>query len=424
MSILIQNGIVADQRGQARADVLVEGGVIVKVGQALPHEGARVIDAAGMLVMPGFVDLHAHLRDPGQEYKETIATGTRAAVKGGFTTVCCMPNTLPVNDNASITRAIVAKAKAEGACRVLPIGAVTKGMLGAEITEMGDLAEAGCVAVSDDGKPVRTASMMRTAMQYGRRFGLTVFAHEEETDLVGDGLMNEGATSNLLGLKGIPASAEETPIARDLVLAGELGIAVHICHVSTKGGVELIRQAKKRGVPVTAETCPHYIAGTDALCEGYDTAAKVNPPLRSEADRTAIIEGLLDGTLDCIATDHAPHHRDDKMVEWKSAASGITGFETALALCWTHLVKTGKMSVETLSEKMSGMPARLLGLDAGEINSGKPADIVIVDPNAEWTIEAAKLVSKGKNTPFDGARVTGKVVATLYGGQIAYQEGK
>jgi dihydroorotase len=406
-------------------EMLIEDARIVAIGPVLDGKDAEtVLDCKGYMLLPGLVDLHVHLRDPGFEYKEDIASGTRAAARGGYTSVCCMANTNPVNDSAAVTRYIVEKAAEQGVVRVYPYGAVTRGLNGKELAEMGDMQRAGIVAVSDDGKPVMNAAMMRTAMRYALAFDLPVASHAEDKDLTGDGAMHEGAMSTYLGIKGIPASAEESMTARDCILALETGARLHICHVSTRGAVNILRHFKKLGANITCETAPHYIAGTDALCEGYDAMARVSPPLRSEDDRNAVIEGLLDGTIDCIATDHAPHHRDDKEVEFALAATGISGLETALALCNTHLVKAGKMPIERLIGLMSANPARIFRLPGGALERGQVADFLLFDEDEEWTIDAKRFASKGKNTPFDGHSVQGRVKATFVGGQCVYSEVK
>ncbi len=422
---LIRGGRVIDPANDVDrvCDVLIERGRIAAVGEGLPAEGARVIDAAGRVVAPGFVDMHCHLRDPGLEYKEDIGSGTRAAARGGFTSVCCMPNTRPVNDCAAVTRYIIEKAATQGSgVHVYPIGAVSKGLQGVEMAEIGRMREAGIVGISDDGSPVANSNLFRLAMQYADRFGLFILSHSEDKSLVADGVMNEGLVSTRLGLPGITRAAEEVMIARDILVAEAEGKRVHLCHVSTRGGVQLVREAKARGVRVSAETTPHYIAATDEWVEGYDTRCRVNPPLREEADRLALIEGLRDGTIDAIATDHAPHHADEKRVEFALAASGISGFETAFSVCNTALVRSGAMTLSQMIEKMSAVPARLLSLPGGSLAVGEAADIVLLDPDAEITVDASRFASKGKNTPFDGKPYVGKVCATLAGGRVIYDE--
>lgn len=417
---LIKNGSVLTPEGSSRIDLLIADGVVAELGRDLPAEGACVIDAAGCWVTPGFVDLHCHLREPGEEHKEDIASGTAAAAKGGFTLVCCMANTNPVNDNAVVTEFIKNKAKLAGPVRVCPIAAVTKGLRGEELTEAGELREYGAVALSDDGKSIRNAARMRLALSYAKRFDMTIVSHPEDEDLAGDGVMNEGYWSTALGLPGKTRVAEESIIARDIMLAELEGARIHIAHVSTARGAALVREAKARGVRVSCETAPHYLYATDEWVSGYDARTKVNPPLRTEADRAALIEALADGTIDCIATDHAPHHIDDKEVEYAIAASGISGFETAFAVCWTALVEPGHLTPEALFEKMTSAPARLFGLDAGVLERGKPADVTIVDTDSEWTVDPAKFLSKGRNTPFSGRTLKGVVRFTFAQGRLAY----
>jgi dihydroorotase len=418
--LLIKGGKAIMPDGMADRDILLEGGLIAAIGGDIPAEDVQIIKASGMLVAPGLVDIHCHLREPGYEEKEDIASGTAAATRGGFTSICCMANTNPVNDNAVVTEFILKKASLAGPVHVYPIAAITKNLAGEELTEVGELTDAGAVALSDDGKCVKNAMRMRLALSYAKRFGLKVISHPEDLDLTDGGLMNEGYWSTALGLPGITRAAEETVISRDCLLAETENTSVHIAHVSTRGGAEIIRQAKKRGVAVTCETAPHYIYATDEWVNGYDTNTKVNPPLRTEDDRTALIEALLDGTIDCIATDHAPHHIDDKNVEYAMASSGISGFETAFSICWTVLVKGGFMTPEGLFEKMTSAPAGILGLEGGALAAGKPADIVIVDPDAEWTIDPSKFTSRGHNSPFGGRVVSGVVRCTIAGGEIAW----
>ncbi len=403
-------------------DVLVQAGKIAEIGKDIQIEGAEVVDCRGLVMTPGFVDLHCHLREPGFEYKEDIASGTRAAAKGGFTTICCMANTNPVNDNASVTNFIVKQAKQKGVVNVKPIGAVSKGLKGEELAEIGQMKREGIVAISDDGKPVGNARMMYNAMKYAHGFGLVVTSHCEDLDLVAGGVMNEGYQSTALGLRGAPRSAEEVMTARDILLAETLDIPVHICHVSTKGCVHLLRDAKARGVKVTAETTPHYLSLTDSIVQSYDPSSKVNPPLREQSDVEAIIEGLLDGSIDCIATDHAPHHRDEKMVEYDLAASGISGFETAFSVCYTYLVETGRMSLSQLIGKMTCVPASIFNMECGTIQKGAAADFVLLNLKDEWVVEPEKFVSKGKNTPFAGQKLKSRVVSTYVAGSLVYKE--
>ena len=422
---LIRTGHVIDPAGGVDrvCDVLIEDGRVAALGENLPAEGAKVIDAAGYVVAPGFIGMHCHLRDPGQEYKEDIISGTRAAARGGFTAVCCMPNTVPVNDSAAVTRYIIEKAETQGSgVHVYPVGAVSKGLKGVEMAEIGRMREAGIVAVSDDGHPVANSNLLRLAMQYADHFGVFIMSHSEDKDLAGDGVMNEGLVSTRLGLPGITRAAEEVMIARDILVAEAEGKRIHLCHVSTRGGVQLVREAKARSVAVSAETTPHYIGATDEWVSGYDTRCRVNPPLREESDRQALIAGLADGTIDAIATDHAPHHEDEKRVEFNLAASGISAFETAFCVSNTVLVKSGVVTLEKLIELMSATPAKLLGVPGGRLCVGDAADVVILDPDREETVDVRRFASKGRNTPFDGKTYTGKVVKTLVAGRVIYDE--
>lgn len=418
MGLCIKNANILGKK----ADVLIEGDRIVAIGKIDEYiDGCGVIQADGLTLLPAFVDMHTHLREPGFEGKETIATGSMAAVAGGYASVCCMPNTKPVTDNPYIVKYIIDRAKEADKARVYPIGAISVGLKGETMAEMGKMKSAGAVAMSDDGQPVTTAQMMRLALEYAKDFNLLLISHCEDKGLVGEGVMNEGYNSTRFGLKGIPSAAEDVMIAREIILAEMLDTRVHIAHVSTASGVQLIREAKARGVKVTAETCPHYIAGTDDLVEGYNTMAKVNPPLREEKDRQAVIAGLADGTIDCIATDHAPHTKEDKNCEFNFAANGISGIETAFALCYTYLVDSGIMSLDKLSGLMTKTPAEIVGIPYGQIEVGGLADLTLVDLDAKYTIDGSKFYSKGKNTPFDGFVVKGKVKYTVVGGKIKYQ---
>lgn len=418
MGLCIKNAIILGQK----ADVLIEGDRIVAIGKIDEYiDGCGVIQADGLTLLPAFVDMHTHLREPGFEGKETIATGSMAAVAGGYASVCCMPNTKPVTDNPYIVKYIIDRAREADKARVYPIGAISVGLKGEIMAEMGKMKSAGAVAMSDDGQPVTTAQMMRLALEYAKDFNLLLISHCEDKGLVADGVMNEGYNATRLGLKGIPSAAEDVMIAREIILAEMLDTRVHIAHVSTASGVQLIREAKARGVKVTAETCPHYIAGTDDLVEGYNTMAKVNPPLREEKDRQAVIAGLADGTIDCIATDHAPHTKEDKNCEFNFAANGISGIETAFALCYTYLVDSGIMSLDKLSMLMTKTPAEIVGIPYGQIEVGGLADLTLVDLDAKYTIDGSKFYSKGKNTPFNGFVVKGKVKYTVVGGKIKYQ---
>ena len=419
--LLIKGGQVVFADEVKAADILLENGKIAKIGKNLKADGAEVVDAAGLTVFPGLIDMHVHLREPGFEYKEDIASGSAAAVAGGFTQVCCMPNTDPVCDNAAVVGYIAARAKEVGLCKVRPIGAITRGEKGETLSEMGKMKDAGAVAVSDDGKPVANARMMRLAMEYASDFGLICLSHCEDKDLVDGGVVNEGYNSTLAGLKGIPRAAEEIMIAREIILAETLHKRAHICHVSTKGGVQLLREAKARGVQITAETCPHYFTLTDDVVTSFDANTKVNPPIREAEDVAAIKEGLRDGTLDCIVTDHAPHHVDEKNVEYNLAAFGISGIETSFSLSYTYLVKGGVLSLPELADRMSAAPARILRLEGGKIAEGEAADLMLADLNAEYVIDGKKFVSKGKNTPFGGMKVSGKVVCTIVDGDVKYR---
>ncbi|MFZ5974549.1 MAG: dihydroorotase [Bacillota bacterium] len=423
--LLIKNTNIINPKGayQGQGDILVSGGVIERIAPSVDEGADTVIDAGGLTAIPGLVDMHCHLREPGFEYKETIATGTRAAALGGFTAVACMPNTDPPADNPAVIEYILQKAKTEGAVRVCPVGCITKGQKGKELTDMGALKAAGAVALSDDGLPVSDSHIMHMALKYAKSFGLLLISHCEDLELVNGGVMNEGYWSTLLGLKPITRAAEEVMVAREVLLAQALDTRVHIAHVSTEGAIDIIRHAKERGVRVTAETCPHYFSATDAFADGFDTNAKVNPPLRTDADVAAVKAALKDGTLDCIATDHAPHHADQKAVEFNTAANGISGFETAFSLAYTNLVKTGVLTMDELVLRMACMPAEVLGIEGGVIQEGKRADITIVDERAEYVINAGGFISKGKNSPFNKKEVTGRVVHTIAGGNLVVQSG-
>jgi len=420
MNILIKNGHIIDPANNVdgKFDLLITDGKIAKLGApgSVPPDGAQVIDAAGKLVVPGLIDMHVHLREPGYEYKETIATGTAAAKAGGFTAVCCMANTNPVNDSRSITEFILSQAAKDGAARVYPIGAITKGSKGEELAEMGELHNAGCVGVSDDGKPVMSAAVMRRAMEYSKIFDIAVVSHCEDASLAAKGVMNEGFVSTELGLRGIPNAAEDVMTGRDIQLAELTGARLHICHVSTSGAVRLIREAKERGVKVTAETCPHYFTLTEDAVRGYNAMAKMNPPLRTTQDVAAIKQGLKDGTLDVIVTDHAPHGMDEKSGEFDGAPFGIVGLETSVGLAF-KLVQEGVLTIPQLIERMSTAPARIIKSGGGTLSVGAAADITIIDPNVEWTVDASQFKSRSKNTPFDGWKLKGRAVQTLVGGK-------
>lgn len=424
MKVLLKGARVLDpsQELDGILDVLIEGERIALIGENLKDKDAKVIDLSGLLLVPGLVDMHVHLRDPGLEYKEDIESGAKSAAAGGFTAVACMPNTVPPVDNAAMVSYITSKAERVGLSRVLPIGCISKGREGRELAEMGEMAMAGAVAFSDDGSCISDASLMRRALMYAGDFGKVVIDHCEDPSLSAGGVMNEGYVSTLLGLPGIPRSAEEVMVARDVILAKETGAPVHIAHVSTKGSVEIIRRAKVEGIPVTCEVAPHHLVLTEDAVMGYNTSAKVNPPLRTEEDVQALIEGLKDGTIDAIASDHAPHSMDEKDVEFDKAAFGISGLETSLGLVLTFLVGPGKLSLEEVVEKMSANPARILKIEGGTLKEGSVADITVIDLNKKWTVESTKFFSKGKNTPFEGWELKGKAVMTMVGGRIVYSE--
>jgi dihydroorotase len=425
MKLLLTGARIIDpaQKIDGISDILLEGGKITKIGADLlqPENSrdAEIIELAGMIVTPGLIDMHTHLREPGQEYKETIATGTRAAVAGGFTSIACMPNTDPVNDNRSITEFIKRKAMEANLANVYPIGNISRNCAGQQLTEFWDLKEAGVVALSDDGKPVMDAALMRHALEYASSLDLPVIPHCEDIHLSAGGLMNEGYYSTILGLRGIPSIAEEVMTARDILIAEYTKSHVHIAHVSTRGSVRIIREAKKRGVKVTAETAPHYFTLTDEALQTYSTNLKVNPPLRSAADVAAIKEGLADGTLDAIVTDHAPHARTDKELEFEYAANGISGLETSLGLS-LRLVDEGVLSLPELIAKMSLNPARILKLPKGTLETGADADITVINPQLNWMVNVKTFCSKGKNSPFHGWKMRGKAALTIVGGEIKY----
>jgi dihydroorotase len=422
--LLLTGGRVIDPSRNADdvADVLLADGRIVAVGRNIgAPDGAEVLDVQGRVVAPGLVDVHVHLREPGQEDLETIATGSAAAVAGGFTSICAMPNTDPVCDNQGVVGFVIAQAQRAAKARVYPIGAVTLGQKGQQLAEFGELVGAGAVAVSDDGKPVATAHMMRSALEYAKTFGIPVADHCEDMSLAAGGAMHEGIVSTRMGLKGIPAAAEEVMVARDILLAELTGGHVHLCHMSTRGSVELIRRAKERGIRVTAEACPHHFSLTHEACVGYNTNAKMNPPLREAEDVEAIREGLKDGTIDCVATDHAPHHYDAKEREFDDAPNGIIGLETALGLSITELVGRGLLTLPQLLHRMSTAPARIFNLPAGTLATGAPADLVVIDPGVRWTVQPETFRSKSRNTPFAGRELTGRAELTIVRGQVAFR---
>jgi len=423
MNMLIAGGLVVDPALglEEVRDLLVEDGRIVALEPpgAIPAEGREVIDARGLVVAPGLIDMHVHLREPGEEYKETIETGTAAAARGGFTGVACMPNTRPVNDSSAVTRFILDQADRMGRARVYPVGAISQGSLGESLSEYGELKAAGCVAVSDDGRPVMHALLMRRALEYARTFDLLVISHAEDLELRGEGVMHEGKVSVRLGLKGIPAAAEEIMVYRDIRLARLAGARLHLAHVSTAGSVAIIREAKLAGFDITAETAPHYFTLTDEAVLGFDTNAKVNPPLRSEWDREAIMEGLADGTIDVIACDHAPHSVLEKDVEFAEAAFGLIGLETSVGLS-LKLVHEGVLTMSQLIAKMSTNPATILRVLGGSLAPGSPADLTLIDPNREWTVDTATFASRSRNCPFQGWNLQGKAVMTIINENIIH----
>ena len=421
--LLLRGGRVLDPSRDfdQPADVLIQDGKIAAVAPGLGSpDGADVRDVRGHVVAPGLVDLHVHLREPGNEDVETIATGARAAAAGGFTAVCAMPNTDPVADNQAAVGFVVRQSGRAGAARVYPIGAISVGQLGAQLSEFGEMVGAGAVAVSDDGKPVASSHLMRTALEYARTFGIPVADHCEEPTLAAGGVMPEGLVATRLGLKGIPAAAEEIVVGRDLLLAELTGGHVHVCHVSTRGSVELIRRAKERGIHVTAEVTPHHLTLTDRACEGYDTHAKMNPPLREPGDTAALRAALGDGVIDCIASDHAPHAYDAKEAAFDDAPFGIVGLETAFAVAHTELVLGGGMSLLELVRRMSTTPAAVFRLPGGTLTPGAPADVAVLDVTAPWTVDPTLFFSKSRNTPFAGRRLTGRAVLTVVEGKLVH----
>lgn len=426
MKLLLKGGRIIDpaQKLDKVGDVLIEGGVIAAVGGNVEAKDAEVFDARGLVVAPGLIDMHAHLREPGQEAKEDFASGTRAAAAGGFTTVCSMPNTRPPVDDAVLVNGLIRRAELEGLVNVKIIGALTKGQEGKELAEVGDMLLAGAVALSDDGRHVANARLLRTGFEYAGMFGGLIISHAEEATLVEEGFMHEGAVSAMLGLKGRPAVAEDIAVGRDIMLAEYTGGRLHVAHVSTAGAVELIRQAKARGVRVTAEATPHNLTLTDEAVMGYDPATKVNPPLRSQEHVDALVAGLKDGTIDCIATDHAPHAFEEKDMEFRYAPSGFAGLETALGVVLTGLYHSGRLTLPEVIEKLTAAPARVLGLEAGSLKAGAAADVAVIDAEAEWTVDSAKFYTRGKCTPFEGRTLKGRAVATIAAGRLVMRNGE
>ncbi len=426
MDLLIRGGQVIDPATnfEGMADILISESKIKSISQKIPPpKNATILDAGGLYVFPGLVDLHCHLRDPGDPEEETIASGTRSAALGGFTSIACMANTDPVIDSPALVKYVKSKSQIEGAINVFPIGAVTKGLKGEELTEMGRMIGEGAVGFSDDGKPVVSAEVFRRALEYARQFDVPVISHAEDLELSAGGSMNESFKSTILGLKGIPHQAEEIMVMRDIMLARAFG-KVHITHVSTARSVDLVRKAKAEGVAITCDTCPHYFTLTEEEVEGYNTYAKVNPPLRGEKDLEAIIAGLKDGTIDAISTDHAPHRAEEKNIEFGYAASGMVGFETALALVLTELVEPGSLTLKKAVEKMTLNPARILNVKKGVIKAGWDADVIIVDPKAEWTVDINRFASRSKNSPYHGWKLKGRVLYAIVGGKIVVKDGQ
>ncbi|MGH2348570.1 MAG: dihydroorotase [bacterium] len=422
--LLIRGGRVVDPLTATDriADVLIEDGQIAAVAGGIPSGAYRILDARGCVVTPGLVDLHVHLRDPGLTHKEDIASGTAAAVRGGFTTIACMANTVPPIDHPAIVEYVRSIASKVGACRVVPVGAITKGLAGEELAPIGGLVAAGAAAISDDGAAVASAGLLRRAMVYASMYGLPVMEHCEDRSLSGGGVMHEGRWSAVLGLHGIPPVSEEVVLARDLLIAESAGAHLHILHVSTAGSVRLIREAKRRGVRVTAEVTPHHLVLTDEAVQGFDPNDKMNPPLRSPEDRDALREGLRDGTIDAIATDHAPHAVEEKMVEFDQVPFGVIGLETALGVALTSLVHTGVLGLPDLIRAMSTAPASILGLPGGRLAPGAPGDVTMIDLDRTWIVDPSTFASKSRNTPFAGWELTGKAVATVVGGEVKFDE--
>ena len=422
MKVLIKNGRVIDPKNNIDKvqDVLIENGRVTQVAADIATTDAEIISAEGLLVTPGLIDIHTHLRDPGLEYKEDIISGTRAAAAGGVTSLTCMPNTNPVNDTLAVTKYIIDKANQEGSANVFPIASISKGMKGETLSEMGELKAAGCVGFSDDGRPVDSGELMRRAFEYADTFDAPIMSHAEDLSLVGDGCMNDGPVATELGLKGIPWVAEDAATAREIMLAEFTGGRLHMCHVSTRGSIDLVRQAKARGVRVSCEVAPHHFTLTDAAVRGYDTNAKMNPPLRSRADVDAVLAGLADGTVDAIATDHAPHHYDEKNVEFAIAMNGIIGLESLLPLS-LKLVEDGVIDLNRMVALLTVQPAAVIGVDRGTLSVGAVADITLIDPQLEWEFNLDNLHSKSKNTPFAGWKMKGAAVKTLLAGKIVYE---
>ncbi len=426
MKILIKGGRVIDPANKIDkiADVLMEDGKIAAVGENLPSEGAEVFEAEGKIVSPGLIDMHVHLREPGQEAKEDFGSGSRAAAAGGYTRVATMPNTRPVIDNSALVKAMQKRAQEDAVVHVEIIGAVTKGQQGEEMAEMGDMVQAGAIAFSDDGHFTRSAKVLLNCYDYLRTFDKVIINHEEETSLVEEGVMNESHRSAMLGMKGRPTVAEDIAVARDVMLAEYADARVHVAHISSGRAVDIVRQAKARGVKVTAEVTPQHLTMTDDLVELFDSSTKINPPLREQKDVDAVLAGLLDGTIDCIVTDHSPHAQEEKDREYMYAPSGFPGLETAVGVLMTDLVHTGKLDIAMMIEKMTAAPARIFGINAGSLAEGMPADITVIDPELEWTVDDKKFYTKGSHSPFVGRRLKGKAVMTFVDGRLVMKDGE
>lgn len=426
MKTLIKGGRVIDPANNIDkiADVLVEDGKIAAVGEQLSTEGAEVFEAEGKIVSPGLIDMHVHLREPGQEAKEDFGSGSRAAAAGGYTRVATMPNTRPVIDNSALVKAMQKRAEEDAVVHVEIIGAVTKGQQGEEMAEMGDMVQAGAIAFSDDGHFTRSAKVLLNCYDYLRTFDKVIINHEEETSLVEEGVMNESHRSAMLGMKGRPTVAEDIAVARDVMLAEYADARVHVAHISSGRAVDIVRQAKARGVKVTAEVTPQHLTMTDDLVELFDSSTKINPPLREKKDVDAVLAGLLDGTIDCIVTDHSPHAQEEKDREYMYAPSGFPGLETAVGILLTDLVHTGKLDIAMMIEKMTAAPARIFGINAGSLAEGMPADITVIDPELEWTVDDKKFYTKGSHSPFVGRRLKGKAVMTFVDGRLVMKDGE
>ena len=425
MKLLLKSGRVVNPATNFNdiVDILIEDEKIVKIGADLQSDDAEVFDATGLIIAPGLIDMHVHLREPGQEAKEDIGSGTRAAAAGGITTVACMPKTSPVIDNSVLVQGIAQRAQQDGVVKVKVVGALSKGQEGKELAEIGDMLEAGAVAITDDGHYVDSAKLLMNGLDYIARYDLPIISHAEDNTLTEDGVMHEGAVSAMLGMKGRPAVAEDIAVSRDILLAEYTNARIHIAHISSKGAVELVRQAKKRGVKVTAEVTPHHLTLTDEEIKNFNVAAKVCPPLRSQDHVQAMVEGLKDGTIDAIVTDHSPHAFEEKDREFKFAPNGFTGMETSLGVILTNLYHTGIMTIDEIIEKMSVAPAKILKLDAGNIEIGKIADLTVIDPEKTWKVDSNKFYSRGKFTPYDGVELKGKAVATIVNGKIVMENG-